>query len=415
MSSPLSSKSPWLTLGGIVLLQSVSVASSLYPAYSSILGKKFSISQVQVVDLIAAVETGKLFECFPTAAADHLPPWAILLIGLLLGTVGHGVQYLYVAEKIQPSYWQMLLLCFLAGHSVCWIQTYCYFSALTNFNKNKNIAVLTSCYASLGREVYASLIQGIQGKIEFQNPSTYLLLTCIAPACVGLVVVLIVGRSILAEHTETDVFPIAFALAVAAGVYAMLGNTVQPIKNMSSQLQVITLTLVIILPIAVPLVKAAHWLAMVRWRAKITPELPCVVATENSDSIVRVDGLNEEAGEDDKEEEKVDEGMENVGNVELGDEHGVKYLLMSLNFWLFYLVNACGPMLGVVYVNNLTRISGSYEVPSLIAVFAASGFCGRIFSVSIEEYTRYEHFPYCFRVGNNPIDNLKHPNLSNLL
>lgn len=398
MSNPWSSKCQlsWLSLGGIILLQSVSLTSSLYSTYSTVLAKKFSISQVQVINLVAAVETGKLFEWFPSAAADHLPPWTILLIGLLFGSVGYGVQYLYIADKIhQLYYWQLFLLCLLAGQSVCWIQTYCYFACLTNFNKHKSIAALTSCYGALSRKVYTSLIEGIQGRIGFRNPSTYLLLTCIVPASVGLVVVPLVGRSRLMEHTETDVFLVAFSIAVATGVYAMLGNIVQPIKNMSLQLQVITLTSMIMLPIAVPLVKAAHWVTIGRWRSKIAPEVPCVT-TENCVTIITVNGLNEEVGEDGKKAGiKVDEGMENVGNVVLGDEHGVRNLMMSLDFWLFFLVNACGPMLGHVYVSNLKRISeshGYYEAPSLLAVFATSGFCGRIISLLIEECSRYEHF-----------------------
>lgn len=401
MSNPLSSKYQlsWLSLGGIILLQSVSVTSSLFSTYSSLLGKQFSISRVQVINLIVALETGRLFEWFPSAAADRLPPWTILLIGLLFGSVGYGVQYLYIADKIHTlSYWQVFLLCLLAGNSICWIQTYCYFAAVTNFNKHKNIAALISCYSALSRKVYTSLVEGIQGRIGFQNPSTCLLLNCLVPASVGLVVVLIVGCSKLTEHTETDIFPIAFSIAVATGVYAMLGNTVQPIKNMSPQLQVVTFMLVIMLPIAVPLVKAAHWLIIGRWRSKITPELPCVGTTANCITVIKgIDNMNEEVGEDGKRAGvKVNEGMEKVGKVKLGDEHGVKNIMMSLDFWLFFWVNACGPMLGLVYVNNLRRISeshGNYEVSSLLAVSSTSGFFGRIFLVLFEEYTRYGHFP----------------------
>lgn len=399
MRNPLGSKHElsWLSLGGITLLQSVSVTSSLYSAYSSLLGKQFSISKLQVLNLIVALETGKLFEWFPTAAADYLPRWTILLIGLLFGTVGYGVQYLHIVEKIHPlSYWQVFLLCLLAGNSICWIQTYCYFAGITNFKHHKNLASLTSCYAALSGKVYTSLVEGIQGRIAFPDPGIYLLLNCIVPALVGLVVVLIVSCSRHTECKETDVFSIAFAIAVATGVYAMLGNTVKPIKNMPPKLQVVTLTLVIMLPIAVPLVTVAHRLTIGRWRSRVMPELPTVLTTENCISIIKGDDSMKEVGEDGKKAAvKDDEAMGKVGKVQLGDEHGVKNLMMSLDFWLFFWVNACGPMLGLLYVNNLRRISeshGNHEVSSLLAVFSTSGFFGRIFLVLLEECTRYEHF-----------------------
>ncbi|RVX03186.1 Protein nuclear fusion defective 4 [Vitis vinifera] len=373
MSNPLSSKYQlsWLSLGGIILLQSVSVTSSLFSTYSSLLGKQFSISRVQVINLIVALETGRLFEWFPSAAADRLPPWTILLIVLSFGSVGYGVQYLYIADKIHTlSYWQVFLLCLLAGNSICWIQTYCYFAAVTNFNKHKNIAALISCYSALSRKVYTSLVEGIQGRIGFQNPSTCLLLNCLVPASVGLVV-----EYMLCLETQ---YSLSKTCPAVTSSDFHVGDNV----TYSSAL-----------------VKAAHWLIIGRWRSKITPELPCVGTTANCITVIKgIDNMNEEVGEDGKRAGvKVNEGMEKVGKVKLGDEHGVKNIMMSLDFWLFFWVNACGPMLGLVYVNNLRQISeshGNYEVSSLLAVSSTSGFFGRIFLVLFEEYTR---LTLCFR------------------
>jgi hypothetical protein len=63
---------------------------------------------------------------------------------------------------------------------------------------------------------------------------------------------------------------------------------------------------------------------------------------------------------------------------------------------MFYLVNACGPTLGMVYLNNLERITQSRsmgEASFLLEISSAFGFFGRMLSIMFHWYTRLEHFP----------------------
>lgn len=120
----------WLSLVGIIWLQSIAGTNSNFPAYSSELKRILSISQLQLNNLASASDAGKLLGWISGVAAVHLPLWLVLLIGSLLGMLGYGLQYLFLADLLPPSaslsYWQIFFLTVLAGNSICWINTVCY-------------------------------------------------------------------------------------------------------------------------------------------------------------------------------------------------------------------------------------------------------------------------------------------------
>ena len=74
----------------------------------------------------------------------------------------------------------------------------------------------------------------------------------------------------------------------------------------------------------------------------------------------------------------------------VGDEHGVKELMKSLDFWLYFVVYLCGPTLGLVYGNNLGQIaaSGSVSEALLVSISSSFVFFGKLSSAPLSALSR---------------------------
>ncbi|KAL3649192.1 hypothetical protein CASFOL_005595 [Castilleja foliolosa] len=153
----------WLSLVATIWLQSINGTNSNFPAYSSHLKKILSISQLQLNNLASASDAGKLLGWISGVAARHLSLRLVLLIGSILGLVGYGVQYLFLAGHINSlSYWHVFLLTVLAGNSICWINTVCYILVIKNFPLDQQIAVgLSTSYVGLSAKIYTALVDSV--------------------------------------------------------------------------------------------------------------------------------------------------------------------------------------------------------------------------------------------------------------
>ncbi|BBH04575.1 Major facilitator superfamily protein [Prunus dulcis] len=94
----------WLSLVGIIWLQSINGTNTNFPAYSSQLKNVLSMSQIQLNNLAFASDAGKLLGWFSGIAAIYLPLWLVLLIVPL-----------HHKPNPSPSYWLIFFLTVLAG------------------------------------------------------------------------------------------------------------------------------------------------------------------------------------------------------------------------------------------------------------------------------------------------------------
>lgn len=135
----------WLSLVGIIWLQSINGTNTNFPAYSSQLKNTLSMSQLQINNLVFASDAGKLLGWFSGIAAMYLPLWLVLMIGSFLGLIGYGIQFLFVTNQIpSPAYWQLFLLTVVAGNSICWINTVCYVVSIRNFPFHQQVILMFS-------------------------------------------------------------------------------------------------------------------------------------------------------------------------------------------------------------------------------------------------------------------------------
>ncbi|KAF2583243.1 hypothetical protein F2Q68_00001201 [Brassica cretica] len=179
----------WFSLVALLWLQSINGTNLSFPAYSSQLKEFLSISQFKLNYLSFASDAGKVLGFISGIAAVHLPLPLVLLAGGSLGFAGYGLQYLSIVKKMFTlSFYQIWGLSFLAGNSICWINTACYIVAIKSFPVNRQVAVgITASYQGLSGKIYTDIVHAFFYSSQREAASGYLLLNSLVPL-VGCVV-----------------------------------------------------------------------------------------------------------------------------------------------------------------------------------------------------------------------------------
>ncbi|KAF2296880.1 hypothetical protein GH714_010921 [Hevea brasiliensis] len=363
----------WLSLAGIIWLQSVNGTNTNFPAYSSQLKQLLSLSQLQLNNLAFASDAGKLFGFFSGIAAFYLPLWLVLLIGSTLGLIGYGVQYLFITNYISSlSYTHIFLLTVVAGNSICWINTVCYVVTIRNFPSDRQVAVgLSTSYQGLSAKIYTVIVDALFVSFPEKKAKAYLLFNSILPFLVSVLAAPVV-RDIINIVNGKNIksgFMVMFIITIATGIYAVITS----LRSMPSGLppfgNAIGVLVFLLAPLVIPLaVKIREILAAKSWINREAKVYNFTV--EENVNVERM-------------ENGVKEGDDTREAIELGvkEEIGVKLMLKRLNFWLYFFIYLSGATLGLVYLNNLGQIAesrGCSRTSSLVSLSSSFGFFGRL-------------------------------------
>lgn len=356
----------WSLVIVIIWVQSFSGTNSTFPGYSSQLKQLLSLSQRQLNYFVFASDAGKLLCFISGLAASHFPglDWLVLLIGSILGLIGYGLQYLAIKFHITflLSFWSFLVLNFIAGHSICWMNTVC-FVIIQKFQSNHQVAagIITS-YQGLSAKIYTDIVQ-VVSSAPGKRAQHYLLLSAVLP----MVVCVIFIANIIALKIDAvglggprnirDEFFLMFVITIFTGVYSVISSC------LSSKILPWVNATVIGLFLLAPLI--------------VIPIVENVIEKSNDDLGRREKEVKE--GEDDKEAQVV-----------VREEIGWKLMLQRLNFWLYIVVYFLGPTIGLVFLNNLGQIveSRGYTGTALVPLSSSFGFFGRLIPSFIDYYIR---------------------------
>ncbi|KAF3644812.1 Peroxidase 52 [Capsicum annuum] len=371
----------WMSLVGALWLQSMAGTNTNFPAYSSQIKKLLSISQIQLNNLAFASDAGKLLGWFAGIAANYLPLWVVLLIGATLGLIGYGVQYLFLINYIHSlSYWHVFSLTFLAGNSICWINTVSYIVSIRNFPLDRQVAVgLSTSYISLSAKIVTDIVDVINVFAPSdERAKTYLLLNSVLPLLIAVVASPIIRETKVEKSRKlSDGFRVMFVITIATGIYAVITSIKPAISKLLPRLlSLIGMVIFLMLPILVPLSERIKE----HWHGK------CWIRRDQK--ICDLSNLEEEIRTTEKENNNciiVNSGVIKEDNNDLGcsvmEEIGAKKMLMKLEFWLYFFVYLFGGTLGLVYLNNLGQIAdtrGCNGTSSLVSLSSSFGFFGRL-------------------------------------
>ncbi|XP_060176048.1 protein NUCLEAR FUSION DEFECTIVE 4 [Lycium barbarum] len=363
----------WMNLVGALWLQSMAGTNTNFPAYSSQIKKLLSISEVQLNNLAFASDAGKLLGWFAGIAANYLPLWLVLLIGSSLGLIGYGVQYLFLTNHIHSlSYWHVFSLTFLAGNSICWINTVSYIVSIQNFPLDRQVAVgLSTSYLSLSAKIITDIVDVINVSTSSDRAKTYLLLNSVLPLFFAIIVAPLIRETKVEKSRKLSAgFRVMFVITLATGTYAVItsmgsGNT----KLLPRLLILMGMGIFLVLPILVPLSERINE----HWHGK------CWIRRDPR--ICDLSNLEEEIRTP---QEEINSGVNKEDNdvgFSVREEIGAKKMLMRVDFWLYFFVYLFGPTLGLVYLNNLGQIAdtrGCTATSSLVSLSSSFGFFGRL-------------------------------------
>lgn len=376
---PASSKRAlqWLSLVGIIWLQSINGTNTNFPAYSSQLKHALSMSQLQLNNLAFASDAGKLFGWFAGLAAVYLPLWLVLMIGSSLGLVGYGLQYLSITNQIPTlSYWQIFCLTVLAGNSLCWINTVSYVVSIRNFPRYRQTAVgLTTSYQGLSAKIYTDVVGALFSINSTKKARGYLLLNSVLPllACVITSPFVRGIDEIERPYKNMDAgFVIMFVITIVTGVYSVISSLGLLVSSSALINNVIGTGVFLLAPLAIPAAEKIRGVMSEKWN--LNRERKVYDFTIEELGGIRVGdrdlGVKDEEGDD-----------HDVDIVGVREEIGVKKMLIRLDFWLYFFVYFSSATLGLVFLNNLGQIAesrGSSRTSSLVSLSSSFGFFGRL-------------------------------------
>lgn len=362
----------WLSLVGIIWLQSINGTNTNFPAYSSQLKHLLSISQVQLNNLAFASDAGKLLGWFSGVAAVYLPLWLVLIIGSSLGLVGYGLQYLFVTNQISGlSYGHIFVLTVVAGNSICWINTVSYVVAIRNFPSDRQVVVgLTTSYLGLSAKVYTDIVHAFFPSSPIERAKAYLLLNSVLPVVVCVITAPLAREVDVGRPRDMKIGFIAmFVITMATGVYSVITSLESISRKLSSWSPVIGIGVFLLAPLAIPVAEKIIELVK-EWNINTERKVYNFSIEESELGEERMEnGVKEaeEAGE--------------VCEVGIKEEIGVKEMVKRLDFWLYFFVYLFGATLGIVFLNNLGQISesrGYSGTSSLVSLSSSFGFFGRL-------------------------------------
>ncbi|KAF3776235.1 NUCLEAR FUSION DEFECTIVE 4 protein [Nymphaea thermarum] len=373
----------WLSLVGVIWLQTFNGTNADFPAYSSQLKYLLSISQVQLNNLAVASDAGKLLGWLSGVAAHFFPLWLVLFIGAALGLVGYGFQYLFIVREVSLAYWQVLILNLLAGNSICWINTVCYLATMQNFPADSRIALsLSTSYQGLSAKMYATVVDAFIPARYVKG--SYLLLNSVAPIAVSTVFAPFLRRFEVGDRPGITNcgFVALISVAFVTGIYAVVGSVGAHIPPM---VLAIGLLILMVAPLTLPIGVSIREVLEQKWKSRDIRVFDYSVENESGDGLDKV--VAEGSGHGDEEA-----GRFENGRIEEKEEleWAVNELLRSLNFWLYFMVYLMGATLGLVFLNNLGQIAesrGHSKTSTLVSLSSSCGFFGRLMPSIVDYYS----------------------------
>ncbi|KFK24513.1 hypothetical protein AALP_AAs65934U000300 [Arabis alpina] len=377
----------WFSVAALLWLQCLNGTNLSFPAYSSQLKEFLSISQFKLNYLSFASDAGKVLGFMSGIAAVYLPLPLVLLAGGSLGFAGYGLQYLSIVKKMFTlSFPQIWFLSFLAGNSICWINTACYIVAINSFPLNRQVAVgITASYQGLSGKIYTDMVKTFFDSSPREAASGYLLLNSLVPlvACFLTAPMLMrdatkLGGDNTASSTVKVGFVFLFVVAIATGIYAVVTSLVPA----PAVLVLVGIALLLLAPLAIPI-------------RIIFKEI--MFSRRNQQKVHDLEAPESFETEEDQDQTKEEEDEFEEAIVGVKEEVEWTQLWKKVDFWIYFGIYLLGPTVGLVFMNNLGQITesrGFTATSTLVSLSSSFGFFGRLLPSLLDYFfSRNKYMP----------------------
>lgn len=299
----------------------------------------------------AGVIAGAIYSSSPTSGRPRL----VLAAGAVQCFAGYFLMWLSVAGILRhPPVPLMCLFMFLAAHSLTFFNTADVVTSARNFSRDRGTAIgIMKGYLGLSGAILIQVHRTVNGG----DPSYFLLLLSLLPTASALLLMYFVR--VYPTNHENDGPSLNFfsLVALVTAAYLMTIIVLENILTLGSSVRIPTL-LVLFIFLASPVIAAL----------KGHSGGPAFVAEEAiSEQRSLLDGSA---------------GSSEAAEVGLGLEINLFQAVQTCEFWLLFIVMACGLGSGLATVNNISQIGSSLdyssaETDTLVSLWSVWNFAGR--------------------------------------
>ncbi|PKI66745.1 protein NUCLEAR FUSION DEFECTIVE 4-like [Punica granatum] len=393
---------PWVGLGAAVWVQIASGNAYNFPLYSHSLKSVLGFNQHQLTLLGVANDVGENVGLIPGLVSNHLPPWAVLLVGSVACFLGYGVLWLAVSRTVQPlPYWLLWLALCVATNSSAWLTTAILVTNMRNFPLSRGtVAGILKGYGGLSAavftEIYSLLLHHSSLKLlvflSLGIPILCLLMMYFVRACTP---------ALREDSSERSHFLFIQVASVVLGLYVLITTIlgdVFSLRGPESYSVVAVMVLLIMAPLAIP-VKMTLYPRPGR-QTEVMERPAEEESSDKKEPLLASFCENEDVSEVEMLLAEGEGAVKKKRRPKRGEDFKFFEALIKADFWLLFLVYFIGVGSGVTVLNNLAQIGiaqGVHNTTILLSLFSFGNFVGRLGGgVVSEHFLRSKTMPRTF-------------------
>ncbi|KAK0598419.1 hypothetical protein LWI29_034493 [Acer saccharum] len=400
------SRPPWVGLAAAVWVELSAGNAYNFPLYSSTLKSVLGFSQQQVTLLGVANDIGENVGLLPGIACNKFPPWAVLLMGVVLCFFGYGLIWLVVSQTIETlPFWLLFLALIVATNSNAWFGTAVLVTNMRNFPLSRGtVAGILKGYVGISAAVYTVLYSMVLN----QSATRLLLFMALGLPVICLLMMYFIRVCTPAFGEDSSVhghFVFTQTASVLLAIYVSVISITSDLVSLSDAVSYILIAIMVVFlmyPLVIPI-------KMTLFPSNLKTTIPPAGSSDNlvreevdssqtdplltpSSSAANLGNFFENENENDDVQMllAVGEGaVKKKRRPRRGEDFKLREAFIKADFWLLWFVYFLGVGSGVTVLNNLAQIGtalGVDDTTILLCLFSFCNFAGRLGSGAVSEH-----------------------------
>ncbi|GLJ49228.1 hypothetical protein SUGI_1039620 [Cryptomeria japonica] len=248
----------WLLLVASIWVQSCAGLSYVFGSLSPIIKTSFHYNQKQINRLGVAKDFGGSVGLLAGSLTEVLPPWGLLLIGVLQNLVGYGWLWLVVSHRAPTlPFWMICGLLCIGANSETYFNTAALVSCVKSFPKSRGpIVGILKGFAGLSGAIFTLIYVALCAP----HQTAFIVLVAVGPPMVIIGMMFVVRPIPIGEQkkeSDSSYFNSIYGLCMLLAAYLMAVMLMQDLFDVKRTLNMmffIGLLILLLLPLALPLI-----------------------------------------------------------------------------------------------------------------------------------------------------------------